>query len=206
MFNSKKCSPQDVVTSVFQTLRDYHASNSSPLVLPQVPALKSWKLPSPGQIKVNTDAGVRSSVRWGVGAVFRLDQGEIILVVAKELCGLHNPEIVEAIGVCWAIQIAKSHDFQEVEVESDCLNLVQSFINHCDTSLLDMLALDIRDLAAEFSFFSIKHVSRSANRIAHFISKNGCGFPGPICYSGFSSLFLQLSRFFSNSMIWAFGH
>lgn len=126
----------------------------------------------------------------------------ILLTATKELCGLHSPDVAEAIGVCWAIQIAISHGFSEVEVESDCLLLVQAFSNHRDISLLDMLAVDIHDLASKFSFFSFNHVFRAANRVTHFISKNGCGSPDPFCYSGFSRLLLHLAHaYYLNSSV-----
>lgn len=76
LFNSKNSPPQEAAMYAFQVLRDYHAMNSPSRVPSQTPNLQSWQPPIFGRIKINTDAGIRPSERWGISDVFRSAPGK----------------------------------------------------------------------------------------------------------------------------------
>lgn len=95
--------------SVFQLLANYGHSQENSFQSSGISSPTFWKTPSSGHLKINTDAGCHNSDSWRLGAVFRSDNGSIVLAAAKLVRGRFNPDIAEALAVCWALQIAESH-------------------------------------------------------------------------------------------------
>lgn len=119
-----------------------------PAVNTRSPPDHRWKPPQPGRMKINTDAGCCNSNLWTLAAVFWNDEGRIILAASKNISGSFEPEIPEVMAVLWSFDLAANHGFNHLEVETDCLSLVQAYRA---SSLLSPLHM-----------------------VAHFVSKTGC--------------------------------
>lgn len=138
-FNSRATPPQEAVVSVFQLLTDYVHIQEKSMQTSSVPSPIVWKPPSRGHLKLNTDVGHQNQMSWRLGVVFRSINGSVIIAASKLVRGGFSSDIVEALAVCWALQIAYSHGFNKVEVETDSLQVVQAFNRKHGLSTLDML-------------------------------------------------------------------
>lgn len=119
-----------------------------------------------GHIKLNTDAGYQNIDSWRFGIYFRNDSGSIVFAASKHTCGRFSPEIVEALVVCWALQLDQVHGFKYVEVETERVFNMQR-----GSTPLDMMAMDVQFLFESFEFFSLNHISREANKVSHYLAK-----------------------------------
>lgn len=131
---------------------------------------------------------------WRLGAVFQSERCSILLAASKELHGCNKPKIAEALTVCWAMELSASHGFQALEMETNCLMLVQAFCNIRELSPLDMLAMDIKSLALGFEFFSFSHVNHLVNQVAHYLAKNECDSNLQVYFFAFRDLLLHLTN------------
>ena len=62
----------------------------------------------------------------GIGAVIRNDRGEVMAVATwKVLCGL-DTRVVECVGVRLGLKLALDLCFQQIEAETDCLEVFQA--------------------------------------------------------------------------------
>lgn len=111
IFNRRAISPPEAIASIFQILTDYRRVNAVEMPNQQIPSINLWKLPAPGHIKLNTDAGRLSSEQWRLGAVFRNEHGEILLDASKPLPGSFTPQLTEALGICWSLELAGFYGF-----------------------------------------------------------------------------------------------
>lgn len=126
-FNSRSFTPQEAIIPFFDLLRQYEQFNTVPARSSQIPIISSWKPPRQGRIKLNTDAGEQGSGKWQFGVVFITVEGRILLVVSTKVQGAYKPQIVEALVVCWALELVIFHGIQGLEAESDCKRLVDAF-------------------------------------------------------------------------------
>ena len=70
------------------------------------------------------------------------------------------------------LKLALNHDFLRLEVEFDCLSVINiiSGVSH-DNSYLWLVADEILSLAHNFDVISFNHVFREANCVAHSFAK-----------------------------------
>jgi hypothetical protein len=80
---------------------------------------KQWLKPNPGIIKVNSDANLANTDRWGLGATFRDSDGELVAAATWEVPGANDPMLAEAFALYLAMMMAIYCCFQEVEFECD---------------------------------------------------------------------------------------
>lgn len=96
IFNKKSTTPQEAMASISQLISDFRLLN---IVAPADPSPSSnciWKPPQTNHIKINTDAGWCNMNKWRLGAVFRNNEGTVLIVSSKEISGDYKPEIAEA--------------------------------------------------------------------------------------------------------------
>lgn len=175
----KSNSPQEAVARTTQLVSDFRKANILPAVIPSKSSSPFWKPPQAGYLKLNTDAGNCSTNLWRMGAVFRNEEGKILLAISKEKSGCFKPEIIEVMAVIWAMEKEIERGFKFLEVETDSLMLVKAFHGHRDLSALHSLASDIQWLVDKFDYFSLSFVNRTANQVAHAITKHGYNYLGP---------------------------
>ncbi|GAU22556.1 hypothetical protein TSUD_93240 [Trifolium subterraneum] len=68
----------------------------------------------------------RQSVgRWGLGAMFRNDEGQILVAATWKVFGFHDSEIVEACAIYHSVWLAAECCFTQVLFEIECINIIR---------------------------------------------------------------------------------
>lgn len=98
------------------------------------------------------------------------------LIGAQSSCkqGSLNPDLAEAIGIKEALSWVKSRAWERVEVETDCLGVVQAIrCSSINLSYLGRVIDDCRRLLDDLRVHNVtlKFVRRSVNRVAHAIAR-----------------------------------
>ncbi|GAU49376.1 hypothetical protein TSUD_177250 [Trifolium subterraneum] len=132
-----------------------------------------WTKPNQGTIKGNCDANLSVEGRWGLGVVFRDEDGEVLATATWELPGYNDPETAEACAIYHAIRLAADCCFQQVIIESDCTNIIRK-INDPQIrarSYLGNYVWGINCNRGNFRICLFNHISRKANGVAHVLAK-----------------------------------
>lgn len=84
-----------------------------------------WPKPPPGLFKVNVDAALDpNSKKMGFGFVIRDSAGSLIVARCLPWFRLFKPGEAEAVGVREALKWLKSLNFDNLQLESDCLQVI----------------------------------------------------------------------------------
>jgi hypothetical protein len=71
------------------------------------------------------------------------------------------------------VSLAADEGFDKVMVVSDCLSLVQRWQSpELDRSIVGVVIQDIKQLQTRFSSFTISHVRRQCNVLAHILARS----------------------------------
>ncbi|XP_019195631.1 PREDICTED: uncharacterized protein LOC109189292 [Ipomoea nil] len=88
---------------------------------------QKWTKPQPGLLKMNVDAAINiQEAAMGLGSVIRDEDGKFIAARGEQWKGLFAPREAEAIAIREALSWLKLHNIDNVHVESDSLQVVQS--------------------------------------------------------------------------------
>uniref|UniRef100_A0A803PIQ4 RNase H type-1 domain-containing protein n=1 Tax=Cannabis sativa TaxID=3483 RepID=A0A803PIQ4_CANSA len=103
---------------------------------------------------------------------------EFPIIEAKTVCklGALQPHEVEAMGMKEAFSWIKANAWQDVIVESDCLQVISDL--HCNKNMSSPyghIISDCKALFAEIDNVSLCFVKRSANRVAHCLARSSLG-------------------------------
>lgn len=83
-----------------------------------------WKPPDTGWIKINTDGAIDAGAgNGGAGGVAR-SSSSLVGAWSKPLLGVTDPLIAETLALREGVIFAKLRGFQEVVMETDCLEIV----------------------------------------------------------------------------------
>lgn len=84
--------------------------------------------PTAASYKINSDAAIKEG-RYGLGAVVRDEVCDVLMAVRQCKLGewKWTPEEAEAMAIKLGLQLAYDVSFCSVEVETDCLRVVQNF-------------------------------------------------------------------------------
>lgn len=136
-----------------------------------------WKRPTGGRIKLNVDVRINQNNWIGLGVVARNTEGRIVGCGVRRLELSVSPLVAEALGVSFGMQMAIQRRWQAVEVESDCLQLINLIKERVCTRHGDgVLIEEILWLRRQFKECVWLHTGRDNNKAAH----NLAGFdPGP---------------------------
>ncbi|XP_021734136.1 uncharacterized protein LOC110700860 [Chenopodium quinoa] len=130
-----------------------------------------WCCPTIGTIKINIDAHVPSSGMAGLGVVCRDAEGRIV-AAAKRKAAIVEPEIVEALVVRFALQLAYKLGYSRIMVESDAINVIKVVSSkEKGRSPIYSIYDDIRTDRAKFVLCTFSHIKRSCNTVAHLIAR-----------------------------------
>lgn len=138
--------------------------------------------PISGMLKCNIDASIISRERKaGIGCVLRNHLGEFIAAGQNVFLGLEDPSLAEAMAVREALSWVKNLSLCNVLFESDALLVVKALNESSkDISYFGQVIDDCRSanqvvmlssILQEGQCFSICHVRRSANQVAHSLAK-----------------------------------
>ncbi|CAH9087463.1 unnamed protein product, partial [Cuscuta epithymum] len=103
----------------------------------------------------------------GLGWVARDSTGAFLAGAAIPRKGVCLPKEAEALSMREALSWIKAAGWDQVDVESDALHLVEGVHSASTESSFGLLVNDIKEVATSFSSITFSHVKRSANRVAH---------------------------------------
>ncbi|XP_074356451.1 uncharacterized protein LOC141696148 [Apium graveolens] len=142
----------------------------------QEDGLEQWQLPKENRVKVNSDAALfEDPNRYSYAFVVRDHQGT--LVEARSWCyeGQTSSTLAAAMGIREALSWIKTARQQNVEVETDSLQIVQWIRSSYNSlSYVGRLLSECKELLAELHSQNVmlRFVKRSANRVAHFLARH----------------------------------
>lgn len=141
-----------------------------------------WVKPQPNKIKVSVDADVLED-RGGVGfgLVARNSEGQ--LIEAREIFhpNVVSPLIAETMAFKEALSWMDTRGWKEATVESDCLVMVQAVrINAVLRSYFGLINDDCRNYLLRLNKVKLFYVKRSANMVAHQVSRESYNLSGRI--------------------------
>ena len=120
--------------------------------------------------------------RGGIGGVTR-SSSAFITAWCKPCPGITDPLVAEATAVREGVVVAMLRGFARVEIETDCLEVVNLWKSRRNSrSVIAPLLLDIAELIAQFNYFDILHVRRHANVPAHLCAKHACTMEVTECW------------------------
>jgi hypothetical protein len=65
-----------------------------------------WRKPRDGRIKANSDANLSISGSWGLGGIFRDEEGQILATTTWKISGFNDPSTVEACALYFTMRLA----------------------------------------------------------------------------------------------------
>ncbi|XP_021722930.1 uncharacterized protein LOC110690413 [Chenopodium quinoa] len=143
------------VLGFLRLVKDYKSYATAVNVCPPAAVSRStWKAPSAGLIRVNSDAAVISETSSSIGAVLRNDQGVIVPARVKRFMGKPPVKVLEAMAARMGVQTARELGFSKVELESDALSVINLIKSHkIGKAPVDLVVDDIRSMSMDFESF-----------------------------------------------------
>ena len=131
-------------------------------------------------MKVNFDAALDlANGQTGAGVIAQKGRGEF--VVAKTCYIQHNsdPFIGEMLACREVMELAVQHGFTHVELETDCLNLIQAWQAEDQRSEGCHVLRELRSTSRFFQGFSFRFVRRAMNSAAHWLARHALVISSP---------------------------
>ena len=102
----------------------------------------------------------------------RPSTGHVIAALSKKIGLPHSVETTEALAALRAVVFAKKFSVFKVEVEVDCLKVVQALKarERCNT-LYGTVIEDARNQGASLQACHFQHVRREGNKLAHALTR-----------------------------------
>uniref|UniRef100_A0A803Q9L8 Reverse transcriptase domain-containing protein n=1 Tax=Cannabis sativa TaxID=3483 RepID=A0A803Q9L8_CANSA len=203
IWNNTQPSVDKIISSAKLTLDQWKSAQSLTKTLsnsrpPTVESLERWTKPTYPMIKVNVDGATFAEQKsFGWGFVARDHDGSFLKAHQSSKLGLVRADIAEAVAIKEALSWIKANNWQNVQVESDCLNVVSAINSKIHMfSPYGSLINDSKNLLSLLFNVSVSFVKRSANNVTHFLardsySKADCTLSGTFIPANLSSLLLK---------------
>ncbi|XP_021744937.1 uncharacterized protein LOC110710901 [Chenopodium quinoa] len=172
-FEGKRYEISEVIHRAVSMVGEFEQAQEISYTIPPASTFDScWKPPLEEVIKVNSDAAVFASSGVGFGGVMRDNVGDVVASTCFKLEGKFEVDVVEALAMRHALNIAIESGFRSVCLETDCLKLHNHLVK-CMTpsTAFGMIVKDILQLALACHHVSFSFVRRSDNRVAHELAK-----------------------------------
>ncbi|XP_073128884.1 uncharacterized protein [Henckelia pumila] len=137
----------------------------------------SWRPPSPGQLRLDVDASFNHlNNSSSVGAVVRDINGFVWGAKAKIIRCPSSVVSAELEAIRFGMDFCSLQGFTNVCIFSDSLLAIRAVETQSENLGPEgAVAMEIRSLLESPKFVSIRHMRRSANRVAHFLAQKVCG-------------------------------
>ncbi|XP_019151030.1 PREDICTED: uncharacterized protein LOC109147828 [Ipomoea nil] len=130
-----------------------------------------WSPPPAGYLKCNVDAAIFTNGA-GVGVVVRNEEGKFVAAYGAKLNCFNDPFMAETMAVKEALKWLKINHFNNVILETDCLNFCSAFNSVAlNRSYVGLIVRQCRVLASDIGNFCVRHVNRSVNHLAHVLPR-----------------------------------
>lgn len=154
---------------IFGEVREEAQKNSKGSSLPSAAHPVAWKFPNTDWSKVNVDAGVLGEIGSGIGLEVR--DSALWGCAAHQFVERWEPNIAEAKAIFWGLKVSMELGLQKVEMECDCLQIIQAIrTNAKGSSNMFLIIDDIVDLCRNFIEVRWSFVKRSGNKVAHTLA------------------------------------
>ncbi|KAM6588282.1 hypothetical protein CsatA_010887 [Cannabis sativa] len=184
VWKRKSFNPIDIVAFANRYLDQWRCAQSSDMesswpLLRARDVVERWTAPHGNSVKLNVDAAMfNSGEQYGIRLVVRNGSGLLIEGRTELFNGQVEPVLAEAIGIREALSWIKDSRWQDVYVETDCLNVVQAI--HCSTEMISLFGLVIKDckkMLANLNNVFVSFIKRSANVVAHSFARAAILYP-----------------------------
>ncbi|XP_074290521.1 uncharacterized protein LOC141617235 [Silene latifolia] len=132
---------------------------------------EGWRKPRDGYVKLNVDASVKEGEGTTTGVVCRDAGGEVLWGMSIGREQQWEVHIAEACAVLDDLEEAARRGIQFLEVESDCLQVIEAIKGkQTERSMFSLLIEDILACSSQFKSVYWLHVSRSNSCVAHALA------------------------------------
>ncbi|XP_074270893.1 uncharacterized protein LOC141594802 [Silene latifolia] len=132
---------------------------------------EGWKAARHGYVKINVDAGVKDGEGMTTGAVCRDSNGDVMWGVSIGREQQWEVLVAEACAVLDGLEEVVRRGIQNVEVESDCLQVIEALKERkTGRSGFALLIEDILECSFKLQSVIWLHVSRNNNCVAHALA------------------------------------
>lgn len=160
------------VSKLVHDYAGYITKTQGKVVREPVCSRSSWVAPCEGWVKVNSDAAMLDANTVGVGAVIRDAQGKVLCAAVHRYQARWSVALAEAMAAKFSLFVARSTGCTHVELECDAYNLSKAIQQqNVGRSPLDLVVEDIVCYRSLFVDFSVAHVKRGGNTVAHLIAR-----------------------------------
>ncbi|XP_074309562.1 uncharacterized protein LOC141644043 [Silene latifolia] len=130
-----------------------------------------WQAAREGYLKINVDAGIKEDVGVDTGIVCRDSRGEVLWGVSIARQRVWEAHVAEAVAVLDGLEEAARRGVQKLEVESDCLQVIEAIQDRRHgRSIFSPIIDDIVNCSFNFESIVWLHVSRINNCVAHALA------------------------------------
>ncbi|XP_017239320.1 uncharacterized protein LOC108212100 [Daucus carota subsp. sativus] len=141
---------------------------------------RQWSKPPAGWLKVNIDASCRQGNEWiGAGCVVRDEEGRFVRARTTVVRGRAYAREAEALSLKEALSWMKTWRHNKCIFESDSKVLIDAIRAGQGKSIFDTHVEDCRELLKHFEDVLVVFVNRSANSVAHELTKAAYSMSGP---------------------------
>ncbi|XP_035551702.1 uncharacterized protein LOC118349877 [Juglans regia] len=149
-----------------------HLSNPSQAKV-QEPKNNKWIAPPLDVFKANWDAAIdKGNSRLGIGVIVRNSEGSVMASLCSSMDLIPDPLLGEAVAARRASSFCAELGLQHIILEGDSLSVVKA-IQHKEDSWSDtrLVIRDIKIMLSKTRSWSVLHVHREVNVIAHHLAK-----------------------------------
>jgi len=134
-----------------------------------------WIKPQAGMLRMNVDAAInKRDATMGLGSVIRDEDGNFVAARGAQWRGIFTPREAEAVAIREALSWIKSHNMDNVNVETDSLHVVQCLNSKGGVSSFHLIVEDIKHLLHDFCNVFLSFTKRLANQVAHVLARQSC--------------------------------
>ena len=175
-FEQQEPTTDSFIAQSLSVLASYHSAfwsiETSSVTSPTIMTIKSWPPPLNGAYKLNTDIAQRGDVGWGFEAIFRDGEGNILATTTKMVDLKMEPQLAEIMCMSWGIGLAHELCFWDLEIESNCTELIQALkCPTLDSTFVDLHVSECLSCLYDFRSFSFHHIGRNGNKVAHELAR-----------------------------------
>ncbi|XP_073360573.1 uncharacterized protein [Aegilops tauschii subsp. strangulata] len=140
-------------------------------------SVQRWEAPEDGWIKANVDGALeKQQNKGGGGTILRDHNGGYVASACFFFPQCADPERAELMACLKAIKMARELNVDRIHVELDCQALAKMIMSpEKNFSLVGPWVEEVKKSLGEFMDFKVGWVRRSANSIAHKLTRVGVG-------------------------------
>ncbi|KAF5449887.1 hypothetical protein F2P56_030288 [Juglans regia] len=175
IFETRFSSPQQVLNLVSTSILDLLMARCPQRQKSnQVQPPLQWSKPPLDSFKVNWDAAIdKTHCRVGIGVVVKDCKGLVTATLRSSRASFPNPLPGEALAALRAVQFCIELGLTNIILEGDSMIVVKAINGREDSwNSSSLICQDIKLLLEQVSPWSVKHVPRQVNVVAHTLAKS----------------------------------